>query len=151
VTVGVQHPFSRVISTEECTVKNGGDNTGFEHNFAYNSFQTVQGLCMNCDSGLCTGIVEDEDAVTCVDGSAANGENDDMKVCKTYKRFSKEWEYAKKRGKSKMPMIVTALIILLTFLFLAYSYFIRHRSYPASKTALLHDQTETKRPQAELL
>ena len=102
----------------------------------------MESVCMSCQDGVCEEIFND--ATPCQDGRTANGEDDDMGVCKAYKRMSKEWQYAKAKKKSPLPIIVLCLIIVSVICFLSYSYYVRHKNAnsASTKTALLETEND---------
>ena len=127
--------------TDECTIKKNEDSTGFGDSFAYNAFMTVERAQLDCTyADICQDALGGE-ALTCVDGYNVNGNVDDgeLNVCKTYKKVSKEWQYAKAKKKSPLPIILFFLILLSIFFFLSYTYFVRHRraNQASTKTALM--------------
>lgn len=97
---------------------------------------------MNCEDGVCDDIADG--AMACMDGKTVNGEEDDMGVCKTYKRMSKEWSYAKAKKKSPVPIIVFSMFLVSVFVFLAYTYYVRHKNANtgSTKTALLEAENQ---------
>lgn len=132
--------------TDECTIKKSDDESGFAEQFGYNSFHTMESVCMSCQDGVCDEIAND--ATPCLDGRTADGQDDDMGVCKAYKRMSKEWQYAKAKKKSPLPIILFILILVSIFGFLAYSYYVRHKyaNMGSTKTALLEAEKEASTP-----
>jgi hypothetical protein len=75
-----------------------------------------------------------QDAYQCVDGrnvneNVAEGGDDgdgEMNICKTYKKVSKEWSYAQAKKKSPWAIIISVLVLVNVFLFLSYTYYVRH-------------------------
>ena len=132
-----------LLVADECTIKKTDDESGFSDQFAYNSFHTMESVCMSCQDGVCEEIFND--ATPCQDGRTANGEDDDMGVCKAYKRMSKEWQYAKAKKKSKLPIILFCMIIVGVLSFLSYSYYVRHKNanLASTKTALLETEKDS--------
>ena len=130
------------LSAEECTIKKSDDQSGFSDQFSYNAFNTVESVCMSCQDGVCEHILDD--ATQCADGRTANGGEDDMGVCKAYKRLSKEWQYAKAKKKSPAPIIFFCLLLFSVFCFLSYSYYVRHKNAntASTKTALLEAEKD---------
>ena len=98
---------------------------------------------MSCQDGICEEIFDG--ATPCVDGRTANGEEDDMGVCKAYKRMAKEWQYAKAKKKSKLPLVLFCMIVVGLFSFLSYSYYVRHKNAnsASTKTALLETEKDS--------
>jgi len=126
---------------DECTIKKSDDDSGYSEQFAYNSFRTMQSVCMNCADGVCEEMFND--ATSCVDGKTADGGQDNMGVCKSYKRLSKEWQYAKAKKKSPLPVILLAFVLVGLLCFLSYSYYVRHKNanLASTKTALLEAES----------
>jgi hypothetical protein len=106
----------------------------------------MESVCMDCQDGVCDEITDG--AMSCVDGADANGQEDDMKVCKTYKRVSKNWEYAKAKKKSPVPVVLFCMVFFSVFVFLSYSYFVRHKNAnsASTKTALLETERDAGAP-----
>jgi len=123
--------------TDECTIKKSDDESGYSEQFNYDSFRTIQSVCMNCADGVCEEMFND--ATSCVDGKTADGSADNMGLCKSYKRLSKEWQYAKAKKKSPLPVILLGLVLVGLLCFLSYSYYVRHKNAnsASTKTALL--------------
>ena len=131
--------------TEDCTIKKNED--GFGDNFAYNAFTTVERAYLDCSvSDLCEEALTNNAALECVDGYNVNANQDDgdMNVCKTYKKVSKEWQYAKAKRKSPMPFLLGFLFLVSVFLALSYTYFHRHNkaNQNSTKTALMEAEQQ---------
>ena len=116
---------------DECTVKTSSGNAP---QFNYYKFQSVTGMCMDCSSDDTCGDLYG-DALHCFNGKEASGKNEDnMSVCSSVKKASTSHEYAsgsrRKSGADKFLMIffiVLAISFVGAFLFLSYTYYIRHR------------------------
>ena len=106
----------------------------------------MESVCMNCADGVCEEMFND--ATSCVDGKVANGGEDDMGVCKSYKRLTKEWQYASAKKKSKMPVFLLSMVLVCLFCFLSYSYYVRHKNANqySTKTALLEAERDASSP-----
>lgn len=111
---------------EDCTMK----SHEYENNFAFNTFGTIEGMCVDCSNGYCDDLYGD--AYHCYNGydQAGNGD-DDMPVCKTFKKATKEWTYATAKSKNKfVPILITVLVfgaLGSVFAFLSFTYYIRHK------------------------
>lgn len=134
------------FASDECTIKKSEDQSSFSEQFSYNAFHTMESVCMNCQDGICQEVFND--ATQCADGRTANGADDDMGVCKAYKRMAKEWQYAKAKKKSKLPIVLFCLIVIGLLSFLSYSYYVRHKNAnsASTKTALLETEKTNSAP-----
>lgn len=124
----------------DCTIRSS-DNSDFTSSFAYNTFQTIEKVCTDCDnSDVCD---EALNAYQCVNGYNKNENLDDsyMKVCRSYKQAMKEWKYAKAKGKSPLPGIIFGMSIVCLFVMLSYTYYVRHK-----KAAIGKEQLEGLKP-----
>jgi hypothetical protein len=103
----------------------------------------MESVCINCQDGVCDELFNG--ATSCVDGKTANGEADNSGVCKTYKRMSKEWQYAKAKKNYHLPFLFLCMTLIGLTFFLSYSYYIRHKNANSSstKTALLETENDT--------
>ena len=101
---------------------------------------------MSCQDGVCEEIFDE--ATLCQDGRTVDGADDDMGVCKAYKRMSKEWQYAKAKKKSHLPLILFIVFVVGLVSFLSYSYFVRHKNanLASTKTALLETEKDAAAP-----
>lgn len=136
------------MTSDECTIKKSDDESDFGDQFAYNSFHTMESVCINCKDGVCDELFNG--AMSCQDGKTANGENDNMGVCKAYKRMSKEWQYSKGKKKSPLPLLIFVMLVFGTGGFLSYTYYVRHKNANSSstKTALLETEKDAAPPTA---
>ena len=107
----------------------------------------MESVCLSCEDGICEEILND--ATTCVDGRAADGGEDDMGVCKTYKRMSKEWTFSSAKKKSPLPLIIFFMVLFGLLGFLSYSYYVRHKNanLASTKTALLETERDSSKPE----
>ena len=128
------------------------DSGGYGGKFSRNTFLSLEDMCISCDSGMCDNM---EQGFECVEGYNANANvEDDMKVCKTYKKVTKEWTYASPKRNYHIALLVFALFLVVLFCAGAYTYFVRHKRAAAEKelheTSAMADETPTKAEYAEL-
>lgn len=120
---------------DECTVKkDSGSNEkeSYGENFSRNTFFTMEEMAIPCDSGLCDAM---EEGFECVEGYNVNANIDDeMKVCKTYKKVTKEWTYALPRQKSHAAAVIfLALLLSCSCCCGSYIYYLRHSKVASEK------------------
>jgi len=127
---------------DECTIK----STQYDNDFAFNTFGTIETMCVDCSYGDCDDLYEN--TYHCYNGVDQQGGDDDMPVCKTFKKASKEWTYAKAKGKNKfVPVLITVLVLGAlgcVFSFLSYTYYVRHKRASELKEPIAsgdHDNT----------
>ncbi|KAL7556812.1 hypothetical protein ACA910_005247 [Epithemia clementina (nom. ined.)] len=117
---------------EECTVKKDEKSGGYGENFSRNTFFSMEEMCIPCESsGLCDDM---EQGLQCVEGKNVNENvDDDMKVCKTYKKVTKEWIYASPKRTYPVALCVMVMILASLFCFGSYTYYVRHKRAAAEK------------------
>mmetsp|Transcript_19187 Transcript_19187/g.24693 ORF Transcript_19187/g.24693 Transcript_19187/m.24693 type:complete len:342 (+) Transcript_19187:261-1286(+) len=123
---------------DECTVKRN-DDSGYSGNFGYNTFLSMESICMDCADGICDDI---EETLECEDGKNQNyNVDDEMYACKAYKKAAKEWTYAKARHDKKLGLIVLVVAFSSIFLFGSYTYFVRHKNAEKAATIAASETT----------
>ena len=118
-----------VFYDEECTIKTKGSAPEFN----YYKFQTATQLCFDCnDADLCDELYEE--SYHCLNGNEASGKKEDqMAVCGTIKKASTSHDYSNVKRKSgadkflELFFLVLVMSLIGTFLFLTYTYYVRHR------------------------
>lgn len=144
-----------VFFDDECTIKTKHDTPSF----GYYKFGALTGGCLDCSASddaadTCNGMYGD--SFHCLNGKDQQGQDNDMKVCSTVKSALMYVDYSnvKKRG-AGAALFVKVFLALLTLslvggtVFLAYTYYIRHRgdkSQPMLSSEDVHDEDE---PQSE--
>lgn len=126
---------------DECTVKHSG---GLDYGFAYNTFQTVQDVCIECgnSNGLCDELYGN--ARHCADGVNKNGgDDDDMPVCKAFKETARTYYQPEKTYYFLIPIALLVVCCFGGFFCGSYTYYIRHREKPSLATQD-HDMTDTQ-------
>jgi len=112
---------------------------------------TVEKAWMDCSaSELCEEALAEGGALECVEGQNVNANQDDssMYACKTYKRVSKEWQYAKAKRKSPIPIVFFMAFLVGSFMTFSYTYFVRHSkaNQASTKTALMEAELSAGGP-----
>ncbi|EED93494.1 predicted protein [Thalassiosira pseudonana CCMP1335] len=119
-----------VFYDNECTIKTKNSAP----NFNYYKFETVTGMCMGCNGdNTCNNLYQE--SFHCLDGKEASGQqNDEMSVCSAVKKATTSHDYSsvKKRHSGadaflKVFFSVLFLSFIGAFVFLTYTYYIRHR------------------------
>lgn len=117
---------------EECTIKT---TTLQDGGFSYNTFQTIEGMKMDCSAGsaACTNLYAS--SVSCDDGSNSGGGDDEQQqdtasLCKAAAAAGRVYTYYKKPFYKKVPIGLIFFLLFgmgLGFGFLSYTYYVRHR------------------------
>uniref|UniRef100_A0A7S2AAE9 4Fe-4S ferredoxin-type domain-containing protein n=1 Tax=Trieres chinensis TaxID=1514140 RepID=A0A7S2AAE9_TRICV len=110
---------------DECSVK---ASSAYDLDFAFNTFETIETMCVDCSQDdTCDDLYGD--SLHCRNG-VASGQDEDIPVCKTLSRASKEWTFAERRKSHTGTIIYSILAISFVglFFFLSYTYFVRHQS-----------------------
>jgi hypothetical protein len=112
---------------EDCTVKASYSTPSFN----YNSFKTIETNCQACASGGCATILQE--SRPCANGKDLSGQND-QGVCMSVKRATAEVDYSKVKKRNagailfaKVFFVMLGLGLIVGFMFLSYTYYIRHR------------------------
>jgi hypothetical protein len=120
-----------VFYDDECTIKTKNSAPDFK----YFKFQYVQNTCVDCaEAGYCDEIYQD--SYHCINGKEASGkQGSDLDVCGTVKKLLYNHEYNSVRTRhsgEKVFLIVFFSLVALSaiggFIFLSYTYYIRHRN-----------------------
>lgn len=128
---------------EYCTIKHANEEEDFSATFAYNTFLTIESMCYDCSNGgLCQNMVGG--SITC---DYDNSQDDNGDVCSKYSQVSKEWQYADSKAHTSpwvTLLIMAAVILVVVFTFLSYTYFVRHNSSSQKKEPLILEPSESE-------
>ena len=120
---------------DECSIKASKSLS----DFSYATFGAIQSSSLNCNLGdTCNNLVSS--ASSC----SSNSGDDGAKLCRAAANASRVVAYHKKSIWNKLPVtliVVCALLLTSSFLFLAYTYYLRHQH---------HAEVNRKVPMAEL-